>query len=82
MHVKTVEENERTRGMFYPIVKKQDHNNIEALVEYGHCLVVGNGKWKVISDIRYEDMEEYECIGVRDFILITQVRQIRLSLLS
>ena len=48
-------------------MKAQYHKNIIELVNNVHCEVVGDSKWKVIGEIRYENMEGYYGSGICDF---------------
>ena len=40
-----------------------------------YFLGIGSGSWKVVGDIRDEDMDDYDNVGVRSFVLMNQVRQ-------
>ena len=54
----------KVKEWFYLTIKTQPQNNITGLVHTGHCVVVGDRKWNVIGEIRYENMEDSDHIGV------------------
>ena len=61
------EQNESWRVSFYLEMEPQDKNKIEDLVEAGHCVVVGDSKWKTIVDFRDEDLEDNENLEAHGF---------------
>ena len=79
IYIKIESWKQKGKEIFYLTIKAKFQNKITGLVHTGHCVVVGERKWKVISEIRYENMEDYDHVGVYVFILLTQIRHIGFS---
>ena len=58
----------KDKEWFYLIIKAKLHNKITGLVHNGYYVVVGDRKWKMIGEIRYDNLEEYDHIGVCVFL--------------
>ena len=48
-------------------MKAQYQEKITELVNNGHCVVVGDRKWRVIDEIRYENLKDCSGLGVCGF---------------